>query len=48
MFIDSDTSLEPTFMVIVSALAAEYCGVLSVPPAQMLLAFSVNLKAYSR
>ncbi|EDR09136.1 uncharacterized protein LACBIDRAFT_296456 [Laccaria bicolor S238N-H82] len=47
MFIDSDTLLEPTFMVIVSALAAEYCGVLSIPPAQMLLAFSVNLKAYS-
>lgn len=35
-------------MVIVSALAAEYSGVLSISPAQMLLAFCVNLKTYSR
>ena len=43
-----DTPIGSTFMVILCALATEFCGLVSLSPSDMLQGFSSRLTVYSR
>ena len=46
--VELDSLIGPTFMVVVSALASEFCGRLSVPPVDILHGLASRLSSYSR
>jgi AP-4 complex subunit epsilon-1 len=46
--VELDTPIGSTFMVVLCALATEFCGLVSIPPADMLQGFSSRLSLYSR
>jgi AP-4 complex subunit epsilon-1 len=46
--VELDKPIGSTFMVVLCALATEFCGLVSIPPADMLQGFSSRLFLYSR
>jgi AP-4 complex subunit epsilon-1 len=46
--VDVNTKLGPTLIVIISALASEYCGRLAIPPVDILLGLASRLSLYTR
>lgn len=45
---EPEVRVGPTLMVVISALVSEYCGKVSIPPAEMLRGIATRLASYAR